>query len=334
MSKSPVSVPSAGLCAALCAVLCGLLGLMAGPARAAPRVAADIPPVHALVAQVMDGIGTPDLIMGGGASPHGHALRPSEARALQAADLVVWIGPGLTPWLGMALPTLAKGADLLTLAAHPGTRTLPARSAANFGLEADAHGDHDNHEDHEQGDAHGHDPAALADGLVDPHLWLDPGNAEIWLDEIAARLARLDPANAARYAENARTARAGLAALRSDLDAMLAPVRGGRYVVFHDGYQYFERAFDMPAAGAIALSDASDPSPARIAEIRSVVRQGGIACVFSEPQLNTALIAPVFEGTEVRLAVADPLGAALPPGPALYGDVLRGLAGALSDCLK
>lgn len=300
-----------------------LLCLVALPLRAeAPRVAADIPPVHALVAQVMAGIGAPDLIVAPGTSPHGYALRPSEARTLQQADLVVWVGPGLTPWLGVALPRIAADAQLLTLEQLPETRTLPLRDAADFAaaVQADAHG-------------HGQEPEAEhGAAIVDPHLWLDPANARAWLGVIAAALAGIDPANAARYADNAAAGQAALSALERDVAARLAADPPAPFVVFHDALQYFETAFDVPAAGAIVLADGSDPSPARIAAIRAVVRDRGVACAFAEPQLNTALIDTVFEGTGAGVALVDPLGATHAPGPGLYAAILRDLADALVGC--
>jgi len=295
--------------------------LSALPLRAdAPRVAVDIPPVHALVAQVMAGMGAPDLIVAPGTSPHGYALRPSEARTLQDADLVVWVGPGLTPWLGAALPRIAAGAEIVTLQTHPATRTLPLRNSADFGDGGTA------------GPGDGHDHDAARGGTSDPHMWLDPANGRAWLGVIADALARLDPDNAARYGANAAAAQAALAALERELVMQLAAAPPPPFVVFHDGYQYLEAAFDLPAAGAIVLADGSDPSPARIAAIRAVVRDRGVRCAFVEPQLNAALVETVIAGTDAAIAQVDPLGAAQAPGPDLYGAVLRDIVAALVAC--
>jgi zinc transport system substrate-binding protein len=311
--------------------------LMAGTALAdAPRVAVDIAPVHSLVARVMDGVGAPDLIVQPGGSPHEYSLRPSEAAALQEADIVVWIGPDLTPWLASAVGTLAGDAMRVTLMESEGTELLEFREGALF--EAHAHGEaeeeHDHDHDHDHDDAHddhGHDEHAH--GAHDPHAWLSPANAAVWLDVIAARLSAADPANAATYAANAAAARAELDAVVAEVNAMLDPVRDLRFVVFHDAYQYFETAFDIPASGAITLSDATDPSPARIAEIQGRVAEQGIACVLSEPQFDPGIVATVMEGTPARTAVLDPLGSDLAPGPGLYPQLLRNLATALSGCL-
>ena len=102
-------------------------------------------------------------------------------------------------------------------------------------------------------------------------------------------------------------------------------------VVFHDAYQYFETGFGLPAVGAISLSDASDPSPARIAEIRDVVTDQHVTCVLSEPQFNPGLVATVLDGTDAGTAVVDPLGVALEPGPGFYTDLLASIANAIAD---
>jgi len=138
--------------------------LMGGTAYAdAPKVAVDIAPVHSLVARVMDGVGTPDLVVQPGASPHEYSLRPSEASALQNADLVFWIGPDLTPWLTDTIETLAQDAAVTALLESDGTIELEFREGALF--EAHNHDDHEDHEDHADEDGHkGHDDHADEDG--------------------------------------------------------------------------------------------------------------------------------------------------------------------------
>ena len=344
-----------------------------------PHVATDIAPVHALVAQVMQGVGTPDLILPPGASPHGYSMRPSEAAALADADLVVWVGPTLTPWLEKSLDTIAAGAARLTLTENGVTAQLPFREAAVFGDEDhhgahdddhdgdhdaehnsdhddhdthETHDDHDNaqHEDHdkdhaddhdadhadhdaEHSDGHDHDHDHAA-GAMDPHVWLDPVNAQMWLGVIADQLAERDPEHADVYLANAKSARAGLDALIADTRQTLTPLADTRFVVFHDAYQYFEARFGLKAAGAISLGDASRPSPARIAALRDAVKDGQITCALAEPQFNAGLINTVFEGTDVSTQVIDPLGAALTPGPALYTQLLRGMADSFVGCVK
>ena len=331
--------------------------LMGGVAFAdVPRVAVDIAPVHSLVARVMDGVGTPDLIVQSGASPHEYSLRPSEATALQEADLVFWVSPDLTPWLGDAIETLATNATVTELLEADGTIELEFREGALFEAheehaegehegEEHAEGEHDDHEgeEHAEGEHHDHEGEEHAGeeagheghdhGEHDPHAWLSPQNAATWLNVIAGQLSATDPDNAGAYFANAAAGRAEIDTLTAEVNAMLEPVRGARFIVFHDAYQYFESAFDFPASGAISVSDASDPSPARIAEIRARIADEGIDCVLAEPQFNAGLVATVLDGTEAGTGILDPLGSDLEPGPALYPQLIRNLATNLAECL-
>lgn len=333
--------------------LFAVLLLCAGAAHAAPRVVTDIPPVQSLTARVMKGVGSPAGLLPPGASPHRYALKPSDARALSAAALVVWVGPELEPWLDEALDSLAADAPRLTLTAVPGVVTLPRREDARFEAhhhhegaheahhdehemhhddaahedhehEAHAAGEHDHHDDH---DDHDH-------GANDPHLWLDPVNAALWMEAIAQKLAELDPANAEAYRANAAAGRAELEALQAELRAELAPVADKGYIVFHDAYHYFENRFGVNAVGAISIGDARAPSAARIQALRDLVQETGAVCVFTEPQYPAGLARTVAEGSGVTIGSLDPLGAALAPGAGQYPALLRAMARDLVACLR
>ena len=289
--------------------------LLAPLARAeVPGVATDIAPVQSLVAQVMGDLGRPDLILPPGASPHGYALRPSEARALARADLVIWVGPALTPWLADTIATLPEHARTVALLDVAETEVLPYRNEATFAEPVAGHeGDHD------------HSP-------VDPHAWLDPQNMMVWAGAIGAALAEADPEHAAIYRANAERATTRLMALKTRTYDRLTPVRDLPYVVFHDAYQYFERRFDMPAAGAISLGNGTDPGAARVTEIRDLIAAEGVRCIATEPQFNPALVGAVSDGIEVRTTVLDPVGTGIAPGPDFYDALIGGLADGLLAC--
>ena len=241
----------------------------------------------------MDGVGTPDLIIQSGASPHEYSLRPSEASALQEANVFFWIGPDLTPWLTEAIETLAPHAAITTLLETEGTIELKFREGALF--EAHDHDDHAEEEGHDDHDDHAKEEGFDDHGAYDPHAWLSPQNAANWLIVIAGQLSAADPENAGAYFANAAAGRAEMDALMTQVNATLDPVRSGRFVVFHDAYQYFESDFDFPASGAISIGDASDPSPARIVEIQKRIADEGISCVLAEPQFNAGLVTTVWE---------------------------------------
>ena len=343
------------------------LGLVLGcatPGLAAPQVATDIAPVHSLVARVMEGVGAPALIVPPGASPHGYSMRPSEAAALNSAEVVFWMGEELTPWLEESIGTLAGDAHVIELLGAGGSQVRAFREGLSFAAkDADGHDDHEGHDhdhddhdhddhdhghdDHDHDDEHGHDDhdhdkeghddhaghdhGHDHDG-ADPHAWLDPANARAWLGVIAAELAEHDPDNADRYRANADAATEELAALEARVAARLTPVRDVPYVVYHDAYQYFEARFGLAPTGAMALGDAADPGPARIAALRDAAQEAGVVCVFGEPQFDGARISAIF-GDTVGHGVLDPLGSAHEPGPALYPALLTDMADALTECL-
>ncbi|MCF6232020.1 MAG: zinc ABC transporter substrate-binding protein [Rhodobacteraceae bacterium] len=283
------------------------------PARAdSPVVVTDIAPVHSLVAIVMLGMGTPLMIVPPGGGAHGATLRPSQARALQRADLVIWMGPGLTPRLSKSIETLAGGAVQLQLLGAPGTQLLSMRED----------GDHD-------GD-HSHDD----DGLHDPHAWLDPENGHLWLGLIADVLAVQDPENAAKYRANALAGQGALRLLQSELTTLLKPMRGRAYVTFHDAYQYFETRFGLSPAGAVSASDAGNPGPARVARLRALLAKTGRYCAFSAPQFDPGLLHAVTGRDDLRIIPLDPIGGQLTAGPGLYPSLLRNMAAAFAECAQ
>ena len=284
----------------LAASLLAALVLAAGGARAAPPdVVVSIKPIHSIVAAVMAGIATPVLVIEGGASPHGYALRPSAAVALARADLVFWVGEGLELILARPIAALAGEAEVVTLGELPGLAHLPLGEAGGF----------------------------------DPHIWLDPANARVISQAAAAALAAADPANRAGYEANAAAFAARLEILDGELRATLAPVVRVPYVVFHDAYRHFERRYGLAAVAAITVNPQHKPGARGIAEIRQRIRALGVRCLFSEPQFAPALAETIIEGSGARLAVLDPLGADLAAGPDAYFALMRGLAAALGDCL-
>ena len=300
-----------------------LLAALVPLPAAALDVVVTVKPVHSLVADVMAGTGEPALLMAGAASPHTYALRPSDARRLEAADLVVWVGPMLETPLAKPIGTLARSGRVMALARTDGVRTLAGREGGPW----DDHG-------HSHGHSHGHGKGKAAEEEVDGHVWLDPANARAIVAAVAQRLAALDPANAGRYRANAERADAALSALDQELAARLAPVQGKPFLVFHDAYQYLEQRYGLTAVGAIAISPERKPGARRIQALRKRVAQSGAACVFSEPQFDPGLAATVTEGTKARVAVLDPLGASLKDGPGLYPALMRGMADALAGCLS
>lgn len=293
--------------------------LTARPA-AALEVVASIKPLHSLVAAVMAGTGAPALLLDGAASPHAYALRPSDAKALSAAQVVFLVGGGLETFLDKPLRSLGKGTAVVRMADLPGLTRLPPREGGVW------------EEDGKHGHGHAHAHAHHKDA-VDSHMWLDPLNAKVFVRAAADTLAARDPANAAAYAANAERTVAALESLDAEIGMTLRPLRGIPYLVFHDAYQYFEHRYAMTPAGAVSIDPERQPGARRLQQLRQRIREGGAACIFREPQFSPKLVEMLVEGLTARQGVLDPLGAALPAGPDMYPALLRGLAQGLRDCL-
>ena len=315
----------------LCGAAIATLTLAATGARAEPvEVVVSIKPVHSLVAAVMEGVGTPTLLIEGAGSPHTYSLRPSEARALEQAHVVFWIGEGLETFLERPLAALAADARVVELAAAEGIHLLATREGGVW--EVHDHDDDDHDEAHAHAEEHHHHDGH-AHGEHDMHLWLDPHNAEAMVRLIAATLAEVDPAHAEIYQANAVRLEERLGALDGLLQAKLEPIAERPFIVFHDGYQYFERRYGLNAAGSITVSPEQRPGARRLQEIQARLAEADAACVFAEPQFEPALVETVVAGSDARTGVLDPLGAELAAGPEQYFELMQDLADALAGCL-
>jgi zinc transport system substrate-binding protein len=304
-------------------------------AKADIGVVTSIKPVHSLVSSVMNGVGTPYLIVDGASSPHTYSLKPSEARKLQDAKLVFWMGDEIETFLKGPIKNISDSAEIIKLLNAHGLKRIKFREGGMF----DDHG-HDDHEKHaDKEHDHGHnDHEKHADkehghGEIDPHVWLDPVNAKALVHEIEEALVKADPAHASVYKENARKLRSQLDSLVRELRDHLEPVQDKSFIVFHDAYHYFEQRFGVSAVGSITVSPEVLPGAQRVSELREKIMSLGAACIFSEPQFEPKLVKTLIEGSGAKTGVLDPLGASIASGPNMYFQLLRNMASSIKTCL-
>lgn len=325
-----------------------ILAAGASIARAeTPSVVVSIKPIHSLVSAIMQGVGEPGLIVEGAASPHTYSLKPSNAAALQDADVVFWVGHGLEAFLEKPLDSLGSKATVVELDDAPGLEKLQFREGGPF--EVHSHEGEEAHEGHSH-EEDGHDHAKKAEeghehageeagheghehGEFDMHLWLSPDNARAIATEVAKVLAEKDPANAETYNKNLATLNDKLAALDKEIAETIAPVKEKPFIVFHDAYQYFEHHYGVQAAGSITVSPETLPGAERLTQIRDKVKTLGATCVFAEPQFEPKLVNVVIEDTPAKSGTLDPEAATLEPGPDLYFTLMKSIATSLRDCL-
>ena len=292
-------------------------------AQADISVVASIKPVHSLVAGVMEGIGTPNIIVDGAGSPHSYSLKPSQARELQDADAVFWFGHGLETFLEKPLEAISTNAKVVELINTDGLLKLKFREGGPFS-------EHDHDDDHKE---HDDDHKDHAHGEYDPHIWLDPKNASILVQKISDELSVIDPSNTDAYVNNAKKMEEKLNLLVNELKTALEPFSDEGYIVFHDAYQYFEKRFGVSAIGSVTVSPEILPGAERTIELREKIVSLEASCVFSEPQFEPKIISTLVEGTQVGTGVLDPLGASIENGPDLYFKLIRNMASSLKNCL-
>ena len=311
------------------------------PVNADVKVVTSIKPLHSLASYLMDGVGKPDLIVDGYASPHGFSMKPSHAKMLQNADLIFWVGEDLESFLEKPLSSIAKKAEKIELMEIKGLNVLKFRERNIFdehdhddhAKKEDDHDDHDDHDKKEDGhdDHDGHDEhEGHAHGEYDPHIWLDPLNAKVILKEMTEHLIENDSKNASTYKSNLDKA-------LNDIDKLTMEVmtelnKSTSSIVFHDAYQYFEERFNVNILGAFTVNTDVMPGAEQLAEIREIIEHDKVKCIFSEPQFNPDIIKAVAKDMNIKTGVVDPLGATLNPGKDLYFDLIRNMSASFKGC--
>lgn len=299
--------------------------------QAMDGVVVSIKPIHSLVAGVMAGIGSPEIIVDGAASPHAYSLKPSQARIVQKAKLVFWVGEDLETFLAKPMQTLGGNARIVELADLDILEKIGFREGGAF--EDHGHEEHDKKdEDHDHKSDHADDHEGHEE--FDPHIWLDPENAKIIVSEISRVLSEEDPQNAGGYMSNAEVIITKLNDLSDNIATTLQPVSDHPFVVFHDAYRYFEERFGLNAVGSLTVNPDVIPGAARISELRQKITELGAVCIFSEPQFSSSIVGVLTEGTNARASVLDPIGAGIEKGPNLYFQLMENMSGSFEDCLS
>ena len=304
--------------------LTAALFLVLTPLKAEISVVTSIKPLHSLTSYIMEGVGEPELIIDGVASPHNFQIKPSHAKMLQNADLVIWIGEDLESFLPTALKSIPKDAVVFELLDQSGLKKLKFREKNIFeGHDDHGHDEHAKKEDDHDDHGHGH-------GSFDPHIWLDPTNAKVIVKKITNQLSKIDKDNASTYKANSKK-------VIKDLDGLIKEVKNeinkdASFVVFHDAYQYFEKRFGLSVIGALTVNPDVMPGAEQLSEIREVIEHEKAKCIFSEPQFNPNIINSIASDTGVKTGVLDPLGANIDKGKNMYFDLIKDMSNSLKDC--
>ncbi|WP_394241690.1 zinc ABC transporter substrate-binding protein ZnuA [Vibrio astriarenae] len=278
--------------------------IFASGSAQALEVLTSFKPIQLITLELTKGVTTPDVLMESNASPHDYAMRPSDAKKVQDADVIIWWGHELETFMAR----MVEGNERAII--------ISEFENINFREFADDHG-HDGH-DH---------------GSTDPHFWLGLSTTQAVAKEIVNRLAERDPANQSVYMANYDAFAEGLEQARTEIIGKLAPIKDKGYFVFHDAYGYFEEEFGLNNIGHFTVSPERKPGAKTLIHIRTTLNEGQGKCVFSEPQFTPAVVKSVTRGSNVPVGVLDPVASNIEAKPGGYFDFTHQLATSFVDCL-
>lgn len=300
-----------------------LIGFFCATAYAEkPQVLTSIQPIHSITSQIMAGVGSPKLLLPPGSSPHFFQLKPSDAKAIHQAQLIIWVGPELENFLEKTIVRINPKAYSLALTQVKGIELIPFTHD---------HHDHGNDHHHDHGDEHHHDHHH---GALDPHIWLSPSYAKLIAEAIANALIEMDPEHENLYRLNLTRTIHSLDRLSEELKAQLSPFKDQAFMVYHDGYQYFTEYFHLNSLGPLTQNPHIPLSAKAYKEIKQKLETEQVVCVFGEPDTNPNVLSSMVKGTQAKTGILDPLGMHLEPSQHAYEKMMRQLASSLKDCLQ
>lgn len=270
-------------------------------------VLSSIKPIQMITFELVEGIGNSDVLLDSNTSPHDYALRPSDIKKIGNADLIVWFGDGLEPFLSKIISQSAQD-KIITVSQ---LKNIPLR-----------HFDDTHHDD---GHDHGND---------DPHFWLGIEASKVVAQQIAQRLIAIDSVHANQYQVNLAKYITKLEQTDSQIAERLTPYLSFPYYVFHDAYGYFEQHYQLNKLGYFTVSPERKPGAKTLIMIKKALAEHEQICVFAEPQFKPAVIESVTRGTNARIGILDPLGTDIKVGSGSYFAFLHGLADSFESCFK
>jgi zinc transport system substrate-binding protein len=301
------------------------------------RVVVDIPPVHGIVEGVLGSNASITTLISRGIDPHNYTMKPSHAAALSAADLIVLIGESLTPSLAEKLPSLASNAQIIELAEVSNVHLI-AYEDAHEDHEDDAHHDDDHPDDHadekeqnehEHDEHHDDEHDSHDHSGINPHMWLDIDNADVWAHAIAKSASELSTALTSDINANLAAFEQALIGLKSEMQTLTAKP----YSVSHDAFGYLEESFGIDHPQAVTNGMGLRPSPSDMANLRAQIEATPPACMIIDPNDHTALAYALAEEYSIKTVEFSQLGEIV-EGENAYLILMQGAVTAFKTCFQ
>ena len=275
-------------------------------------VVASLPIFATMVEAVGGDLVEASAVLPPGTDPHTYQPTPRDVAKLAEAALVVYNGGELDPWMERQIEAVGSRARVVVLS--EGLEPPPGVV--------------------EEEEPVGEAPTAEHDHGVNPHFWLDPDFAIVYVQRIADGLATVDPAHAETYRANAERYASEIRAFDAWAKEQIAtiPPERRKLVTFHDAFPYFAAHYGLELVGVVILSPGREPSPQEVAQLVQRIRAEGVPAIFVEPQFNPKLAQTIAQEAGVR--VLELYSDAAPPGMDYLGmmrqnvtNVVEGLRG-------
>lgn len=312
--------------------------LMYGQNR--PNVVISIKPIHSLISFLMQEVKEPQVIVDGFLSEHEYYLKPSDIRILKQAQLVIWVGNTIDPFMNSYIKNAPSTQMIIKIQDIPGLHILSLRQGGVWEQHTHCH------ENELQEEINSRD-GDLKENLnrecieedkdkIDGHLWLDPQNAKIIAAYISSQLIILDPQNQAIYLKNLSQLNLRLDEIDRQVAKNLTSHHQNPILVAHDAYQYFEKRYQLNVVGSVTLTPGESLSIKRLHDILGKISAYPQLCIFQEPQFNNQKLAEILNSshTKVKIGTLDPIGANIPAGPNLYFELLTNLVNQILKCAE
>ncbi|MFT4863818.1 MAG: zinc transport system substrate-binding protein [Pseudohongiellaceae bacterium] len=285
---------------ALKTVLLTLIFAVSVPALADVNVVTTIRPLEFIAKAVIGELGSTDSLIGRNASPHHFNFTPSNRRALNRADIVLWVGPEFEVHISENMERLVKGRPLLTAFDLADLKLLYLAESSG----------------------------------KDGHVWLSSHNAKVIASELAAQLAVIDPTNATAFAANLQQFKASLDVSNKAIQARLIAYKSTAYLVYHNGFQYFEQEQGLQHLLPLVLDPEVSPSINQIVAVRKKIEATQPKCLISEADANADLANTFTRGVEMKIVEVDLLGYNIPLSTQAYIELLESVADSYTACLS
>ena len=257
--------------------------------------------------------------------PHDFELSGKETAELGKADLIAYV-PGFQPSLDKAVKEVGSGPTVVDLSKpanlvhHEGVEeehehehgeeaTDGASATANAAATAQAsEAGHDEHKDEHGHDEHGHAEGGEGhDGDLDPHFWLDPDRMIKVAETLEASFAKIDPANANDYKAGLDKLKTALTGVDNQYKQGFTSCQHKTFITSHAAFGYMAERYGLTQASISGIDPDAEPSPAEMANIKSVVEKTGVKTIFTEELVSDAPAKAIAAETGAETSVLSPL---------------------------